>query len=135
MIKQKRGASTLILFRSVELLLFGVAVLCLFFIMFNLSERTYEKDFIARDVALLINTIYAAPGDVEYTYDLSVFESAFDVEVKESQVFVYDPGFKGAQSYRFAEKHGVDIEEFKAESPTAMKFVKKEDGIIIKALY
>jgi hypothetical protein len=138
MIKQKRGAAVLTLFRSAELVLFGVAILCLLMIGFRLTETTYEKNFIARDMALFIDTIYASPGDLEYVYDLGTFHSRgykFDLEIKDSKVIVYDSGYEKPQGYRFAEKEDYDIDDFKAEAPRAVKFVKKSHKISMEALY
>lgn len=151
MIRQKRGASVLILFRATEIVLLGVAILCLLMIGFKLGETTYEKNLIARDMALLIDTIYASPGDVEYTYYLREYgtenkavggekvdypmEKGFDFEIKDSKVIVYDRGFKKPRSYRFIEKHGYTINDFEAQGPRAVKFVKKENKIEIEALY
>lgn len=135
MIKQKRGASVLVLFRAAELILFGLAILCLVLIMFKLKETTYEKNFIARDMALLIDTIYASPGNLEYIYDMKGY--GFDLEIKNGYVYVFDSGYKNPQSYRFAEKEDMEIEDFKPEAgaPRAVKFVKKGDRIEVEALY
>lgn len=133
MIKQKRGESVLVLFRITEIVLLVIAVLCLVMIILKLNETTYEKNFIARDLALLINTIYASPGDIEYIY--YVKGQGFDLEIKEGYVRVFDSGFKGGQSYRFAEKEGVKIDDFEAQAPSSVKFIKKGDKIEIEALY
>lgn len=135
MIKQKRGAAVLVMFQAAELVLLGIAILCLVLIMFKLSETSYEKNFMARDLALLIDTIYASPGELEYTYDMKGYK--FDLEIKDGHVNVYDSGFKSPQSYRFAEKEDIEIEGFRtpAGAPSAVKFVKKGDKIKIEALY
>lgn len=135
MIKQKRGAAVLVMFQAAELVLLGIAILCLVLIMFKLSETSYEKNFMARDLALLIDTIYASPGELEYTYDMKGYK--FDLEIKDGYVNVYDSGFKSPQSYRFAEKEDIEIEDFRtpAGAPSAVKFVKKGDKIKIEALY
>ncbi len=138
MLRQKRGAAVLTMFGAAELVLFGMAVLCLLLIGFKLSETTYEKNFIARDMALLIDTIYASPGDVEYVYDLSAFYSkgmSFDLKIKDRHVTVYDSGYKNPYTYVFAVKEGEEIEDFEAEGPKAVRFLKKGGKISMEALY
>lgn len=133
MIKQKRGEAVLTLFRAAELILFAIAILCLVVIISKIDEKTYEMNFIARDMALLIDTIYASPGDLEYIYDMKGY--GFGLEISDGYVTVYRPDYKASQSYRFAEKKDVEIEDFRAEGPSSVKFVKKGNMIEIKALY
>ena len=138
MLRQKRGAAVITLFSMAELVMLGIAILCFLLIGAKLAETSYEKNFIARDMALLINTIYASPGDVEYIYDLSALKSdlnKFDFEIKNGYVTVYDSGFKKPQNYRFAGKEDYEITEFRAEAPKAVKFVKKGSQISMEALY
>lgn len=52
----------------------------------DITGVTYEKNYIARDIALLSDAVYAAPGNVEYSYSLRNYK--FDVEIKDSKVFV-----------------------------------------------
>ena len=54
----------------------------------DLSGTTYEKNYIAREVALSLDAVYAAPGDIEYTYSMRNYK--FVVEIKNSKVFVKD---------------------------------------------
>src|SRR4030042_860594 len=138
MLRQKRGAAVITLFQMAELVMLGIAILCFLLIGARLAETTYEKNFLARDMALLIDTLYASPGDVEYVYDLSAIKSElnkFDFEIKDGYVTVYDSGFKKPQAYRFAEKEGYEIHDFRAEAPKAVKFVKKGNEISMQALY
>ncbi|MBI2141357.1 hypothetical protein HYU16_02940 [Candidatus Woesearchaeota archaeon] len=54
----------------------------------DIKGKTLEKNYIARDIALALDAVYAAPGDVEYTYSLKKYK--FVVEIKDSKVFVKD---------------------------------------------
>ena len=52
----------------------------------DLKGTTYEKNYFARDIALALDAVYAAPGDVEYDYSMKSYK--FVVELKSSKVFV-----------------------------------------------
>lgn len=52
----------------------------------DIRGETFEKNYIARDIALMIDALYAAPGDIEFIYSLKSYK--FDVELKDSEVFV-----------------------------------------------
>ena len=52
----------------------------------TIKGTTLEKNFIARDIALALDAVYAAPGDVEYTYSMKNYK--FVVEIRNSKVFV-----------------------------------------------
>lgn len=54
----------------------------------DLKGTTFEKNYIAREIALSLDVVYAAPGDVEYTYSMRTYK--FVVEIKNSKVFVKD---------------------------------------------
>ena len=54
----------------------------------DLNGKTYEKNYFARDIALAVDAVYAAPGDVEYTYSMKRPEYKFVIELKNSKVFV-----------------------------------------------
>lgn len=64
----------------------------------------FEKNYLARDSALLINTIYASPGDIEYYYPNQT--SGFIFDFKKNKVGVYEQYEAtegGAVEYPFAE--------------------------------
>ncbi len=52
----------------------------------DVNGTTLEKNYIARDIALTLDAVYAAPGDIEYTYSMKNYK--FVVEIKNSKVFV-----------------------------------------------
>ena len=51
------------------ILLFLIAVGFLAFVAQVASSTLFEKNYLARDLALLVDTAYAAPGSVNYLYE------------------------------------------------------------------
>ncbi|MBI4453244.1 hypothetical protein HY636_01230 [Candidatus Woesearchaeota archaeon] len=86
-----RGMSHDLFFNIFELVLASIILLALLYFINDISEQTiFEKNFMARDLALLINTIYAAPGEVKYNYNENMEGFIFDfsdskVEIKRKQ--------------------------------------------------
>ena len=72
------------------------------------SEALFEE-YLARDLALIMGAVYAAPGEVEYTYNLNPRRTYY-VEITEGLVKVstksnFEP--KDTFSYRFASDKGM----------------------------
>ena len=62
------------------ILLFLIAVGFLAFVAQVSSSTLFEKNYLARDLALIVDTAYAAPGSVNYLYEghASRFVLVFD---------------------------------------------------------
>ena len=85
----------------IGLLLFAIIALTLFRLSKLSSDTTLERGFIARDIALLIETIYASPGDVSYAYDLKDYR--FKLEIGDGFVSVSEKGDeKSYARYRYS---------------------------------
>jgi hypothetical protein len=86
----KKGAeetTTQVGFILIGLILAGIVVLgSLRKTVDDVNGTTLEKNYIARDIALALDAVYAAPGDIEYTYSMKNYK--FVVEIKGSRVFV-----------------------------------------------
>lgn len=83
----------------------AVIALLVFLAMFNYikgvaSNSLFEQNFMARDTALLTDSIYAAPGKMHVTYDTTVYPTTvFGIQTspqrqlqfsfEDSKVFVY----------------------------------------------
>ncbi|MBN1386366.1 hypothetical protein JW968_05335 [Candidatus Woesearchaeota archaeon] len=70
-----------------------VLALAVFFPMFYgvnslVTGDDFEQNYISRDIALLINTLYAAPGYVVYDYPLNISSYGFNVTVDDEKVSV-----------------------------------------------
>jgi hypothetical protein len=83
--QKKRGVIELWLL--IELLIFSCAAIMFNFKINDIKNDTlFEKQFLARDIALATETISSLPGDTYYTYDtkadLSKYEYVFSGSVK-----------------------------------------------------
>lgn len=84
----KRGQSTLLYFKIIGIVLAaGVFILLIKFLADTLSDTLLEKNYRARDIALLITTIYAAPGQLNYTYDTG---GNFEIGIGDGAIVVGD---------------------------------------------
>lgn len=52
------------------------------------SQEAFYKLAVAKDLALTIDSMYAIPGDVEYTYPNDI--SDYDIEIKENTIKIYN---------------------------------------------
>ncbi len=87
----KRGqySTTEMLFSVAAFILASVAGIVLFSDTSNALDRTLlEKNFIARDLAMAIEAVYAAPGDIDYTYNLGSYR--FKIDFIGGKVLVID---------------------------------------------
>jgi len=104
--------------RETMLVAMGVIVAAIaIFGMLNSAKNVLDrealfKNYMARDIALIMDAVYAAPGEVEYTYSLNPKHS-FYVKLKEGLVEVSsDINFKPDKtfSYRFAYDTNIGFE-------------------------
>ena len=67
--KAKEGLDHELFFTAFDIILASIVLLALYNFVTDAVELTlFEKHYVARDTALLINALYAAPADVTYTY-------------------------------------------------------------------
>ncbi|MFA5141454.1 MAG: hypothetical protein WC471_00605 [Candidatus Woesearchaeota archaeon] len=65
----KRGAEYLTYFMMIDIMLLLIVTASFGIFISNLSSSTtFERSYLARDIALLQESIYASPGDLEYSY-------------------------------------------------------------------
>jgi len=92
-----------------------------------LDQESLFKNYLARDLALLIDAVYAAPGDVEYLYTMDP-RHTFHVNAVEGEVQVSSKSdFEREDeifSYRFAYDNSLDEDkidfEFKNDLPSTL---------------
>ncbi len=66
----KRGVSYDVFFNVFEFVLAFIVALALFnFVNDVIEQSIFEKNYLARDLALITNTLYASPGEVVYIYN------------------------------------------------------------------
>ena len=72
-----------------QMLLIVLIALSLFSFVGNVLENTlYEKNYLSKDIALIVDTIYSAPGDISYIYSGDTM--GFIIDFKPNNVFVYE---------------------------------------------
>ena len=77
--QNKRGFTHEIFFHVFELVMAAIVLVALFYFINDIANQTiFERNFMARDLTLLLNTLYSAPGDVSYEYKASLADLNFD---------------------------------------------------------
>lgn len=84
----KKGALENILFFLIDL----IVVVIVFFLMMGYVDKvvestTFEKNFLARDTALLIDTLYVSPGNIVVDYPQDTFWFNFNFEKNKVEVY------------------------------------------------
>ena len=133
--KGKKGISDEVFFNIFELILAMIVIVSLLKFINDVSEQTiFEKNYLARDMALLINTLYTAPGDVSYIYNEDTANFKFIYGFMPNKVEVYEKEEALQQNhpfYPFAEnkkiKFGYDKIEYKED--LRIRFSKGADEI------
>ena len=83
----KNGISHDLFFNVFEYMIaFVVLVALLQFVNGIIEQTIFEKNYLARDIALLVNTLSAAPGNIIYTYNEDT--SKFLLEFNENAIIV-----------------------------------------------
>ena len=130
----KRGFLVLPVYAAIGLLIAAILVLAIINIGRAAGlDTTLERNYAARDIALLLDTVYASPGDLEYFY---VMPERFDVTIKDNIVTVQAPQTKFVSSYYFASSGAFTEQQFQSDTPpTALSISKKGGTILIKGVY
>jgi len=102
----------------------------------------FEQNFMARDLALLIDTAYAAPGDVSLTYTTKLDQKkvfilenipnqTFSIQFEQSRVNVYpnESIFENPRTYYFGRDSNVFFN--KADKISGVFVLKKEGNQFI----
>jgi len=89
--KYKNGISHDLFFNVFELILAAIVIIALFRFVNDVAEQTiFAKNYFARDISLLVNALYAAPGKVTYTYAENT--SKFILDFNDNKLTVYEEG-------------------------------------------
>ena len=101
----KKGMDIDLWFNTFELVVVFVAgAVLLQTINADAESTTYEKIYLSRDNALLLDKIYSSPGDINYYYTEESGRFIFDFKQNEVQVYEdYELREGGAIGYPFAE--------------------------------
>lgn len=135
----KRGLEHELFFTVFEIILVAVIVFALLSFVNDVAKQTiFEKNYLARDLALLINTIYASPGEITYSYKENTNDFTFnfhdnkvevykDEESEQKIFYLFAQNKKipfGGKTLRPKQK-GTEIDFYKSEQSLAVG--KKED--------
>ncbi len=75
----KKGMTHELFFNVFELVLASIVLLALLFFVHGIAKQTiFEKNYLARDLAVLLNAVYAAPGELTYKYNENAAGFTFD---------------------------------------------------------
>lgn len=87
--KKGQYANIELWFLVAAFILASVAGIDLFRDASNALDRTLlEKNYVARDLAMAVEAVYASPGDIDYTYNLGSYR--FKIDFGGGKVFVSD---------------------------------------------
>ncbi|MCP3683004.1 MAG: hypothetical protein GY861_09965 [bacterium] len=130
--RKKRGQVTIE--TMIELFLATLIVIGLMTYVGNAtSDTTFHKMFLARDVALLLDSVYAAPGDVDYIYYLG--ENTFRFDIGESKVVVSELDGTRSKSYTYAEDSLMTNPTWSTETPIkAIEISKRGDVVSVSGI-
>lgn len=98
------------------------------------QNHDFEMLFLSRDIALVANTIYAAPGDVEYIYQgekqgLSVFNIDFrPVSGTDDKPTVKMSYESASKSYPYAKSSSAQ-ESFHMQNPKSIRLAKTKGQV------
>jgi hypothetical protein len=133
----KKGLSHTIFFNVFELILAFIVALALFNFITDIAEQTiFEKNYLVRDLSLLINTLYAAPGEVVYNYTEDV--SKFTLDFTVSKITIYQKGREDEEDdsdetifYLFSENKNIPFEykTLSYEEQTEIGFLKLDQSL------
>ena len=103
----KKGLTHELFFNVFELVLAAIVIIALFNFVNGVARDTiYEENFLARDLSILANTLYFAPGNVSYAYNENAENSKFTFNFIQNKVEAYgkeDEAPERRISYPFAE--------------------------------
>jgi len=110
-----------------------IVTIAIFTFINDVAEQTiFEKNFLVRDISLVINTLYAAPGEVSYNYIEDTGE--FTLEFTKNKITIYKEKEKSNTNifYLFSENKNKPFNH-KILNPKKAKisFVKSENSLDI----
>ncbi len=132
---KKRGVIVLPLYAAIGLLVSAMIVFTLvgFIVRATGMDTTLARNYVARDVALLLDTAYASPGDLEYFYNMP---ERFDISIKDNLVTARSKNVKFESSHYFATNDKFTEQEFETETPPRALIISKRGWTItVKGVY
>ena len=141
LLNNKKGISDEMFFNIFEIVLAFIVILSLFnFVSGVVKQTIFEKNYLARDASALVNTIYAAPGDLEYTYYENAKGNTFLFNFMQNKIEIYEPQETDSSSrvfYLFAEDKNTPFKYLTIKNDKGninLKFKKTNDIIVYNSL-
>jgi hypothetical protein len=129
-IRGKRGTDTILYFRIICVVIaVGLFIIILSFVIEASKNTIIKKNYGAKDIALLITTLYASPGDASYEYPLSALKGDFTIKIGNGLVSVSDP--KGKYDYWYSRPKNVYDIDITGKNPNGEVIIKNEDGLFV----
>ena len=95
------------------------------------SDMTFEELYISRDLAFLIDTIYAAPGTVNYEYSIDKpILNIFIFDFKDQNVNINWEGV--TQNYPSSENKKIPLNNIVVRNPDSIVFEKNDEKMTIE---
>jgi len=131
MIKGKKGdMEQTIYFVIFEIILVAITAIALFNYTNNLAKSTsFEREAMSRDLALLIDTIYMAPGNLHYTYDNNYTTFDFRVIFGNSIVEVSEEGKPITPFFYYGANPNIKMDAYQQTSKDVFSFSKSDNEI------
>ncbi len=99
--RNKKGISYIVFFDTFQAILGIIIALALLNFVWSVIEHTiFEKNYLARDLGTLANTIYSAPGDVNYNYEEQTGKFSFIFGFSPNKIEVRDATSMGEPIYK-----------------------------------
>jgi hypothetical protein len=132
----KKGTEERLYFWVFYFVVLIIILLGLFNYVNNLADKTtFNQDYLVRDIALVLNAVYASPGDIEVKY--SVPENDFIFIIENGLVTIKEEGdVLNKRSYSYQEDNYVEsnLDDVELKSPKVILFSKKEGILNVKKI-
>ncbi len=126
----KRGGTQKSYFTLIDLIL--LVIIAVGFTMFvaQIANSTLlEKNYLARDIALLVDTAYASPGQLNYVYERDI--SRYIVAFEDNHVKVRTESDVIPKQYWFADSDPVSLFE-EAYNPEELVLIGARNQVLVK---
>ena len=130
----KKGMTHELFFNVFELVLASIVLLAILYFIHDIANQTiFEKNYLARDLSVLLNTIYAAPGDVAYDYNENIAGLTFDFIGNKVQVHSKE-GDSSNVFYPFAKNDLLTFQDKTLsydKDSVKIKFLKSQESVSV----
>jgi len=127
----KRGVAT-ILWYIIEAILITLAIVIFFQYIDSVKNNTlFEQQFLARDIALMTNTISSIPGEVQYTYASESNLSRFNYVFADDKIKISAKDSQSFASYPYYYDSGMSIDFQDQNSPKQLEFARTKSSLKI----